>query len=191
MRSTLTLSRLVCSAATIGLLAAHQAAAQQAPPAPPHVVVPTLTPRPEDVTTLDGIINAYYAVITGPAGQPRQWGRDRTLYWPGLRFFAAGVMPDGSPTLHVMTHQEYVDAADAGMVKSGFDEHEIHRVTQRIGNIVHVMSTYETYAVAGGPLTGRGVNSIDLFWDGKRWWILSASWDDERSGSPIPPELLK
>ena len=58
MRSTLTLSRLVCSAATIGLLAAHQAAAQQAPPAPPHVVVPTLTPRPEDVTTLDGIIQS-------------------------------------------------------------------------------------------------------------------------------------
>jgi hypothetical protein len=62
-------------------------------------------------------------------------------------------------------------------------------VTQRIGNVAHVMSTYETRRVADGPITGRGVNSIDLFWDGKRWWITAASWDDERPNAPIPPEL--
>jgi hypothetical protein len=32
---------------------------------------------------------------------------------------------------------------------------------------------------------------IDLYWDGHRWGITAASWDDERPGSPIPPELLK
>lgn len=133
---------------------------------------------------------AFYDVITGPPGQARQWGRDRTLYWPGIRFFAAGVARDGSPRVDVVTHQEYVDASNAGMVKNGFAEREIHRVTHRIGNIAHVMSTYETRRVADGPVTGRGVNSIDLFWDGKRWWITAVSWDDERPQSPIPPDLL-
>src|SRR5579862_7528691 len=109
---------------------------------PRRVDVPAIPPRTEDVATIDGIVKAYYEVISGPAGQPRQWGRDRTLYWPGIRFFSAGVKRDGSPTVHVVTHQEYVDATDAGMVKRGFDEHEIHRVMHRIGNIAHVMSTY-------------------------------------------------
>ena len=155
-----------------------------------HVAVPTLEARPADVATIDGIISAYYDAISGPVGQPRQWGRDRTLYWPGIRFFAAGVKKDGSPTVHVFSHQDFVDRFDATAVKNGFEEHEIHRTMTRIGNIAHVMSTYETHDVGTGPVTGRGVNSIDLYWDGARWWITAASWDDERPGSPIPKELL-
>jgi hypothetical protein len=163
--------------------------AAQAPAA--HVVVPTLEARPADVATVDGIVKAYYDVISGPAGQPRQWGRDRTLYWPGIRFFAASVNKDGTPRVRVMSHQEFVDGSDAGVVKNGFDEHEIHRTMQRIGNVAHVMSTYEMHnGGSDGPMIGRGVNSLDLFWDGKRWWITAASWDDERPGSPIAAELL-
>jgi hypothetical protein len=98
--------RLLIGALGIGAVAPATVRAQQPAAAQPQqVVVPTLAPRPEDVLTLDGIINAYYAVITGPPGEPRQWGRDRTLYWPGIRFFAAGVSKDGSPEVTVTTHQ--------------------------------------------------------------------------------------
>src|SRR5215472_11616361 len=84
--------------------------AQTQDSAKPHVTVPTIDARPTDVSTLDQIVTAYYDVISGPAGQPRQWSRDRTLYWPGLRFFSAGAKRDGTPNVHVLTHQEYVDA---------------------------------------------------------------------------------
>ena len=178
---------------TVAASATHLGAQAPAHPGPAHpakVVVPTMPARSADVATIDGIIAAYYDIVSGPAGQPRQWGRDRTLYWPGIRFFAASVRPDGTPAVHVLSHQEYVDASDASLVKDGFSEGEIHRVTQRIGNIAHVMSTYETRRVGTGPVTGRGVNSLDLFWDGTRWWVTAASWDDERKNAPIPPELL-
>jgi hypothetical protein len=184
-------NRLIFLAMITIMIAVPSVAWSQQPAAPQsHVVVPTLAPRPADVLTLDGIVNAYYAVITGPPGQPRQWGRDRTLYWPGIRFFAASTAPDGTPKVTVTTHQEYVDLTNVSFVRTGFDEHEIHRNTQRIGNIAHIMSTYETRHTPSGPLLARGVNSLDLFWDGKRWWIISASWDDERPGSPIPKEML-
>ena len=172
------------------LTAALATVASAQAPAAQHVAVPTIEARASDVSTVDGIVAAYYDVITGPVGQPRQWSRDRTLYWPGIRFFAASVKKDGTPTVSVMTHQEFVDRFDAMAVKNGFDEHEIHRTMTRIGNVAHVMSTYETREVGTGPVTGRGVNSLDLYWDGKRWWITAASWDDERPGSPIPKELL-
>jgi len=158
--------------------------------APASVEVKTIPPSPDDVRSIDGMIKAYYEVITGPPGRPRQWSRDRTLYIPDLRFVAMGVDRSGRPVASVQSHQQYVDASNAMMVKEGFDEHEIHRVTQRFGNIAHVFSTYETRRAPGGPLIGRGINSIELFFDGDRWWIASAIWDDERPDNPIPKEYL-
>jgi len=154
------------------------------------VRVETIAPRPEDVSSIDGMVKAYYEVITGPPGRPREWSRDRTLYIPDLRFVATGVDAGGKTVVRISSHQQYVDFEDAKMVREGFDEREIHRVTQRFGNIAHVFSTYETRRSPDGPLLGRGINSIELFWDGKRWWIASAIWDDERPGSPIPREYL-
>src|SRR2546430_12708817 len=59
-------------------------------PARRHVDVPAVAPRAADVATGDGIVKAYYDVITGPAGPPRQWSRDRSLYIADLRVVAAG-----------------------------------------------------------------------------------------------------
>ena len=154
------------------------------------VRVPTVAPRPEDVGSIDGMIRAYYEVITGPAGRPREWSRDRTLYISDLRFVAAEDDEAGKPEVRIMSHQQFVDASDEDMVRQGFDEREIHRVTQRFGNIAHVFSTYETRRAPGGPIVARGINSIELFWDGSRWWIASAIWDEERPGRPIPKEYL-
>jgi len=155
-----------------------------------HVAVPRSTPRADDVGSIDGMVKAYYSVITGPPGRAREWDRDRTLYIPDLRFVATEVDKAGKVKVRIMSHQQFVDAENAQMVKEGFDEREIHRVTQRFGNIAHVFSTYETRKTPDGPLIGRGINSIELFWDGQRWWIASAIWDEERPDNPIPKEYL-
>jgi hypothetical protein len=158
--------------------------------APSHVDVPSIAASPADVSTLDGIIKAFYDVISGPAGQPRQWSRDRTLYIPDVRFVAMSVDKAGHPVAHIATHQQFVDDSNAYLLKEGFYEQEIHRVTQRFGNIAHIWSTYESRNQANGPIIARGINSIELFWDGSRWWIASNIWDDERRDNPIPQEDL-
>jgi hypothetical protein len=163
-----------------------QAGAKQA--APPRVEVATVQPRPEDVGSIDGIIKAFYEVISGPAGQPRQWARDRTLYIAGVKFVSMDVK-DGKPVATVMDHQSYVEATNPGFVKGGFFEREIRRVTHRFGNVVHVFSTYE-WGTAPDKPGGRGVNSLELFYDGSRWWIAAAVWEDERPDNPIPKDLL-
>ncbi len=147
-------------------------------------------PRPEDVRTLDGIIRAFYEVVSGPAGVPRQWQRDSTLHIPGVRFVAMSVR-QGWPVAAVMDHAEFVARHDRMFVQNGFFEHETHRITKRFGNIVHVFSTYEYRATDTGPVQGRGVSSIQLYWDGERWWIASATWDDERPDNPIPAEFQR
>ena len=171
--------------AAVFLIAATSVAQQ-----PPKVDVPAIAPRAEDVSSIDGIIKAYYEVISGPAGQPRQWSRDRTLYIPDVRFVAMSEDKNGQARAQIASHQQFVDASDAVVVKEGFYESEIQRVTEKFGHIAHVFSTYESRQKKDGPVIARGINSIELFYDGKRWWIASAIWDDERRDNPIPAEYL-
>jgi hypothetical protein len=155
-----------------------------------HVDVATVAPRPEDVGSIDGIMRGFSEVVAGPAGQPCQWSRDRTLYIPDIRFVSISVRKDGKTRATTMSHQQFVDGSDASMVKQGFYEAELHRVTRSFGHISHVFSTYEMRQKPDGPVIGRGVNSLQLYQDGSRWWIASVTWDDEREGNPIPKELL-
>jgi hypothetical protein len=152
------------------------------------VKVPTIAADPKDVSTLDGIVKAFYEVITGPKGAPRQWSRDRSLYIPNARFVSMSEK-DGKIGARVSSHQQFVDGSNESLVKDGFTEREINRVTEKFGNIAHIFSTYE-FTSDDGKDKGRGINSIELFWDGTRWWISAANWDDERPNNPIPKELL-
>ena len=177
-------------ALAVGLLVVPALAAPAQAPARASVVVPTVPARAEDVASIDAIIAAFYDVISGPAGTPRQWGRDRSLYIPGVRFVSTGYDRQDRRTVEVMDHQQFVDATDSGFVARGFYETEVHRVTHRVNDIAHVFSTYEMRATPDGPVFGRGVNSIELFWDGSRWWIAGAVWIDEAPGHPLPADLL-
>jgi len=187
---TLPLLTLLALAFSLSTAAAQNQPAKPKPSRPSELNVPKIAARPEDVSTLDGILKAYYDVISGPAGQPRQWSRDRTLYTPDIRFVAMSINKKGRPEARIMTHRQFVDDSNASLLKAGFFEQEIHRSTQRFGNIAHVWSTYESRNTADGPVIARGINSLELFWDGTRWWIASAIWDDERPDNPIPAEDL-
>ena len=152
------------------------------------VEIPTIEADPRDVSTIDGIIKAFYETISGGKGVARQWSRDKTLYTPDIRF--VGMSEEtGKIRASIMNHTNYVNGTNEFFVAEGFQEREINRVVKKFGNIAHVFSVYE-FSTADGKEKGRGVNSIELFWDGTRWWISAASWDEERAGNPIPKEFL-
>ncbi len=146
-------------------------------------------PRTGDVATLDGLLKAYYEVVSGPAGQPRQWARDRSLHHPDAQVVIVDDGPDGTAVAQVMTLADY-HARSAGLAERGFFEYEIHRQVQRHGAVAHVWSTYEWRTTEDGPVGGRGVNSIQVFHDGARWWITSWMYDGRRDAPPVPAEYL-
>lgn len=156
----------------------------------PQVPIPRNEARAEDVSSIDGIIKAYYQVVSGPAGQPRDWGRDATLYIPGVRFVVFGKDRNGKTTAESMTHQEFVDASDRAMVTKGFYEREIHRIVHRGGDVAHILSTAENSVSRNGPAQGHSIDSLELYWDGRRWWIASANVWELSSGESLPAEFL-
>lgn len=144
----------------------------------------------DNVGTLDGIIKAYYDVVTVKKGQMPSYERDSSLHVPAAMVGATGRNKEGHIIMHTMTLKRYHELSDAGLAKDGFDEHEISRKVEKFGAMYHVWSTYETRNVAGGPIIGRGINSIELYYDGKRFWILGWFYDDERKDNPLPKEYL-
>ena len=143
-------------------------------------------PTKEDVLTIDGIIKAYYEVISGPAGEPRNWERDNSLHHPDALIAVTGKNKSKASYIITQSLNEYHE--DFGVPKSGFWEYETHRKVQSFGNITHVWSTYETKKEKNGDITARGINSIQLYNDGTRYWILSWMFDSERSDNPLPKE---
>jgi hypothetical protein len=93
---------------------------------------------------------------------------------------------DGKPVASIYTPEEYRRAVNANFVKYGFYETEIGSRVERFGNVATIRSVYETRRTGDGPVTDRGINYILAFWDGTRWWISGAVWDDERAASPLP-----
>ena len=164
--------------------------AKEAQAAHPHVNISKLEPRAEDVSSLDGIIKAYFEVVSGPAEKPRQWGRDATLYIPNVRFVIVKEGAKGKTSGQSMTHQEFVDDSDASLGGKAFYEREIHRIVHRAGNMAHVLSTAEQSAAPNGLALGHSIDSLDLYWDGTRWWIASANIWEVSSGHALPSEFL-
>lgn len=141
-------------------------------------------PLKEDVESIDGIIKAYYDVISGPAGEARNWERDKSLHHPNALVSVTGIDKNNKPFIVSQSISDYHKGF--GIPEAGFWEYEIKRETQTFGNITHVWTTYETKEEKDGPVTARGINSIQLYNDGNRWWILSWMYDEERPDNPLP-----
>ena len=99
-------------------------------------------------------------------------------------------MKDGQGVARTMTLQEFTDMLAARLGKDGHVEHEIAQRVDVYGSIANVWSSYESRKTPEDPQVVRGINSIQLMNDGKRWWITGAQWQHETAEAPIPPKYL-
>ena len=147
---------------------------------------------PKDVASQDAILAALYDVISGPAGKMRDWNRFRSLFTAGARLIPTGVGPDGKARIRTMSPDEYATATGSRLEQTGFFEKEISRTAETYGNVTQAFSTYQSrHAAADEKPFARGINSIQLFNDGARWWVVTIYWDSEREGNQIPARFLK
>lgn len=146
---------------------------------------------PDDVESVDSILTALYDVISGPAGQARDWDRFRSLFIPEARLIPTGRSPEGEHGYQVWSPGEYAEQAGGFLEQNGFFEREIARTEERFGPVVHAFSTYDSKRTADDPEPfARGINSIQLMHDGGRWYVVTIYWAAERPDLPIPGPYL-
>jgi hypothetical protein len=157
--------------------------------------------NPSDVSSIDAIITAAYDSISGPAGEKRNWDRERSLYYPSARLIptARPVTSDGwqvtsenKTAPQILDIEGFIARVEPFFKENGFYEKEIARRTEQFGQIAHVWSTYESRHNADDPEPFmRGINSIQLFHDGSRWWIVTIYWQQESLVDSIPAKYVK
>ena len=80
----------------------------------------------------------------------------------------------------------------SGKISAGFEQISLDQLSP--GEVVvQVQYSGINYkdalaATGAGRILRRGVNSIQLFHDGARWWIVSVLWDNERDGVAVPAD---
>ena len=167
-----------------------------APPVMAQTATPTggsvPTAAAADVASVDAIIAALYDVISGPAGEARDWDRFRSLFVADAKLIPT-LVPRGETAARArfMTIDDYVGSAGASLEERGFFESEIGRVTEEFGNMVHAFSTYDSRSTSEGDVFQRGINSIQLLDDGERWWIVNVMWWGVGPDVEIPAKYLK
>jgi hypothetical protein len=130
-------------------------------------------------------MRAVYDVISGPAGQKRDWNRMRSLFTANARM-CPRVAGD-----HERRRRGLYQARAAMLEKEGFIEREVARRVEQYGDIAQVFSTYEARNRADGPVIMRGINSFQLVRHAGRWWVVSIMWQAETPQTPIPAEYLE
>jgi hypothetical protein len=157
--------------------------------------------NPSDVSSIDAIVTAAYDSISGLAGEKRNWDRERSLYYPGAR-----LIPTAKPATsdewqgtsenkiapQILDIEGFIARVEPFFKENGFYEKEIARRIEQFGQIAHVWSTYESRHNADDPEPFmRGINSIQLFHDGSRWWIVTIYWQQESLVDSIPAKYVK
>ena len=146
-----------------------------------------------DGSSVESIVIALYQSVShGPEYEPA-WNRLRALFLP-----EAIIVPpmradaEAFTVLDVDAFEQRIRKYIAGRKEKGeqlgFTEREIARRENRFGDVCQVFSTYETVRAPNDPVPfARGIHSIQLVYDGRRWWIAALVWDNEREDNPIPP----
>lgn len=183
--------RLAIATLIFGFAVSARAQTATPTPSPQPSPLPVSNANPADVATMDAIVAALYDVISGPPGK-RDWDRFRSLFYPGARLIPTGIRQSGEVGSRVLSAEDYVQRSSPQMEKNGFFEREISRRTEKFANIAHLFSTYESRrAKEDEKPFARGINSIQMMNDGKRWWILSIFWQAEDPKNPLPAEYLR
>ncbi len=92
--------------------------------------------------------------------------------------------------VNYISPQGYIDRSGAWLVENGFHEKEIHRVTEKFGNMAHVFSSYEAFKSGEDKPFMRGINSIQLLYDNDRWYVVNIYWQQESEAHLLPAEYL-
>jgi len=145
----------------------------------------------DKVQTMDSTLETLYSVISGEKGEARNWELFTYLFKDGAQLIPTQKNKDGLVDLRYMSPKDYVETSGKWLEENGFFEKEIHRVAHTFGAITEVFSTYESYhSQKDEQPFARGINSIQLLYDGSRWWVVNIYWMQETDEYPIPAKYL-
>ena len=137
-----------------------------------------------NLASIDGIVNELLDQITIEKGEKMDTTAIRNLFHPSAILAVAdssGAESVSIANFLVLLKDPYYEA--------GYLEQELHKIVHEYNGIAQVFQSF--YGKDSEGMEEKGINSYQLVYYEKRWWIISLLWTIESKDSKIPSQYLK
>lgn len=142
--------------------------------------------------TIDETIAVLYSSISGPAGQARDEELFKSLFVEGAQLRAQYEDSLGNRKIALRTVDSFWSGLSKFTATHAFFEKETARRTEHWDGMAHVWSSYQAFDGEDSQQPfAEGINSIQLFFDGSRWWVVSIYWQPVFGEGNLPKTYRK
>lgn len=146
--------------------------------------------NPSQAHDLNGITKVLYKIVSGKAGEEKNWALMRTLFAPNSTITPIFHNRAGH-TVRAMSVEDFISLNRQIFANINFFETEVKANVFRYGNTATILSQYESRDDIGGAPYSTGVNSFQLVNDGIRWCVISVTWDSDKGPLPSSHFVIK
>ena len=128
-----------------------------------------------DVGTPEAVVDAVYRILSGRAGEARDWAGLAALCLPDARLFPVSER-DGAVAVEALDLETYARSRTPLLAAADFYERDVERRVETAGNVAQIWSRYAAYRSPHGPPFQYGNGGFQLVKRENRWWLASAIW---------------
>jgi len=141
--------------------------------------------NPVEAQSIDTIIPALYQTVSGKAGSKKNWSLLKALFAETASVTPVFHASGGEMNAKISTVDEFIALNKTIFKDQDFFETEVSRKTFTFGHMANILSHYESRDAMGAEPYAQGINSFQLLNDGRRWCVISVTWDSHSTDHPI------
>jgi len=139
--------------------------------------------------SINGIVKEMLRLVSGEKGKQRDWARFRNLFLPTAQFTVVNHSDSTSQPVETVNLEEFISLMHDPYYDNGYLEYEISKTVNEYNGIANVFQTFHGKDSEGREETG--INSYQLVYFNKRWWIANLIWTGDSNGVRVPKKYLK
>lgn len=144
--------------------------------------------RPADVVSPRALVLALHASISGPTG-PFDWNRFRSLFLPAACIGEAGKAPGGEQHITFQSVNDWILSVRDLRPRVSVHETVYKMHVEQFGSIASAFYSHNSETTEQRRTDICRVNSCQMLYDGKRWWIASVVWNVSPKNWDLPHDL--
>jgi len=131
-------------------------------------------------TSIQKQLDCFYQIISGRAGEKRNWEEFKQIFIPGALLSSAATKSNENSKSVIWNVDSYIQHLSLFLSANDFFERGYDYKIESTTNIAHVFSKYEARKTKDdSEILKRGINYIRLVKHEEVWKIVSMIWEDK------------
>jgi hypothetical protein len=148
-----------------------------------------MLPDTNALKTVNGIVKESLRLISSEKGKTRNWEALQNLFLPTATFTVLNNNDSIPQPVETITLVEFINLLHDEYYERGYLEYETGKTVDEFNGIANVFQSF--YGKDSEGKEERGINSYQLVYFNKRWWIANLLWTLETNRVKIPKKYLR